>query len=329
MNNYASDAQYGKTQDGMPWGLDGKQLSKEHYSYDSDELTPNVDWGKYENEETRRPYYDFYTWQQDSTILKAAGFSRTEDVCHDIAGAGRHFTEVIAENSNTGVKYVTLGEQPTSAVGYCYSRNKRNSDGTVDVKWYLPSADELEDFIVPAYSSFKEFQDNYYWTSQPAYIRNIFYYEYQRNALSGKSIARPTVYDDNTKYARATKVIYENGEYKPAKSGLDSLPTPIVDNRSRNNRGNYEIVGYFYVMHQYKRYYKNIWSSATEEIGPDRTDVQKNKDAGIDVTNGSYDEWYDEKYYVHLGHLENMMQEGYQPRTKNNRVRCVRANQSN
>ena len=322
--NYDVEDSYGQTkQEGMPWGLNGKQLSKEHYSYDSDELTPNVAWAKYE-QEAPRPYYDFYTWEQDSTILKAAGFSRTEDVCHDISGAGRHFTEVIAENPNSDVKYITLGEQPTSAVQYCYSRNKRNSDGTVDVKWYLPSADELEDFIVPAYSTFKEFQDNYYWTSQPAYIRNIFYYEYQRNAVSGKSIARPTVYDDNTKYARATKVIYKNGEYKPAKSGLDSLPTPIVDNRYRNNRGNYEIVGYFYVMHQYKRYYEIIWSSATEEIGPDRTDVQTNKDAGIDVTNGSYDEWYDEKYYVHLGHLENMMQEGYQLRTKNNRVRCVR-----
>ena len=56
---------------------------------------------------------------------------------------------------------------------------------------------------------------------------------------------------------------------------------------------------------------------------------------GIDPTNGDYDEWYTEtstgkKYYVHLGHLYNMIQKteegehGYHPRTKNNRVRCVR-----
>jgi hypothetical protein len=32
---------------------------------------------------------------------------------------------------------------------------------------------------------------------------------------------------------------------------------------------------------------------------------------------------------VHLGHLDNMMQEGYQPRTKNNRVRCVRVDPNN
>lgn len=322
--NYDVEDIYSQTkQEGMPWGLNGKQLSKEHYSYDSDELTPNVAWAKYE-QEAPRPYYDFYTWEQDSTILKAAGFSRTEDVCHDIAGAGRHFTEVIAENPNSDVKYITLGEQPTSAVQYCYSRNKRNSDGTVDVKWYLPSADELEDFIVPAYSTFEEFQDNYYWTSQPAYIRNIFYYEYQSSRVGSKTITRPIVYDDNTKYARATKVIYENGEYKPAKSGLDSLPTPIVDNRTLNGRGNYEIVGYFYVMHYYKRYYKSVISGVSEEYGSDKTQVQKDKEAGKDVTKGGYDEWYDSKYYVHLGHLENMMQDGYQPRTKNNRVRCVR-----
>ena len=72
------------------------------------------------------------------------------------------------------------------AVEYCYSRNKRNADGTVDVKWYLPSADELEDFIVAGYSAFKEFQDNYYWTSQPAYIRNAFYYEYYDGSKSNR-----------------------------------------------------------------------------------------------------------------------------------------------
>ena len=322
--NYDVEDVYGQIkQEGMPWGLNGVQLSNEHYSYDSAELTPNVDWAKYEKT-APRPYYDFYTWEQDSEVLIAAGFDGTEEVCHNFAGAGQHFTEVIASNSNSGVEYRYLGESAKSAVEYCYNRNKINpEDGTVDVKWYLPSADELEDFIVAAYSTFKEFQDNYYWTSQPAYIRNIFYYEYQSSRLGGKKITRPIVYDDNTKYARATKVIYENGGYKPAKSGLNSEPTPIVDNRSRNDKGNYEIVGYFYVMHYYKHYYKSVISGVSEEYGSDKTKVQENKEAGIDVTNGDYDEWYDSKYYVHLGHLENMMQEGYQPRTKNNRVRCA------
>lgn len=321
--NYDVEDVYGQTkEEGMPWGLDGKQLSNEHYSYDSAELTPNVDWAKYEKT-APRPYYDFYTWEQDSEVLIAAGFDGTEEVCHNFAGAGQHFTEVIANNTNSGVAYRNLGESAESAVEYCYNRNKRNPNGTVDVKWYLPSADELEDFIVAAYSTFKEFQDNYYWTSQPAYIRNIFYYEYQRNSISSKSISRPIVYDDNTKYARATKVIYEDGEYVPAKSGLNSEPTPSVDNRSRNDKAGYENVGYFYVMHQYKRFYKSVISGATEEIGPDRTGVMDKKH-GDDLTNGAYDEWYDNKYYVHLGHLDNMMQEGYQPRTKNNRVRCAR-----
>lgn len=320
--NYDVEDVYGQTkEEGMPWGLNGVQLSNEHYSYDSAELTPNVDWAKYE-QTAPRPYYDFYTWEQDSEVLIAAGFDGTEEVCHNFAGAGQHFTEVIANNPNSGVAYRNLGESAKSAVEYCYNRNKRNpEDGTVDVKWYLPSADELEDFIVAAYSTFKEFQDNYYWTSQPAYIRNIFYYEYQRNVFSSKSISRPIVYDDNTKYARATKVIYEDGEYVPAKSGLNSEPTPSVDNRSRNDKAGYENVGYFYVMHQYKRFYKSVLG-ATEEIGPDRTGVIDKK-YGDDLTNGAYDEWYDEKYYVHLGHLDNMMQEGYHKRTKKNRVRCA------
>ena len=321
--NYDVEDVYGQTkEEGMPWGLDGVQLSKEHYSYDSSELTPNVNWTNYEKT-APRPYYDFYTWAQDSTILKAAGFAKTEDVCHNFAGAGQHFTEVIAKHPNSGVKYFTLGEQANSAVEYCYNRNKRNPDGTVKVEWYLPSADELEDFIVAAYSTYKEFQDNYYWTSQPAYIRNMFYYEYQQNGLSSKNISRPTVYDDNTKYARATKVVHKDGNFEPAKSGLNPEPEPTVDNRSRNGRGTYENVGYFYVMHFYKRYYQNFWSSATEEYGPDKTNIQTNIENGVNVTNGDYDEWYDNKYYVHLGHLDNLMQEGYHKRTKKNRVRCA------
>ena len=30
------------------------------------------------------------------------------------------------------------------------------------------------------------------------------------------------------------------------------------------------------------------------------------------------------RYHIHVGHLYDMAQEGYQPRTKNNRVRCAR-----
>ena len=306
-----------KKEEGMRWGLEGVQLSNSHYSYDNS-LTPNVDWEKYESSGTKRPYYDFYTWKQDSTVLKTAGLAQST-ARHEFAG--RDFTKEIAENSNASVRNLTLAQQADGAVEYCYNRNKRKSDGSIEkVDWYLPSADELEDFIVSAYSDFKEFQDNYYWTSQPAYIRNIFYYEHQSSIISSKTVTHVIVYDDNPNYARATKVVYNDGKYFPSHSGLDPKPTPSVDRREPTAENNntdmtgYENIGYFYQQHKWKRWRSGI--SMKEEYGPDIKGNYYKGDDGYTYNGKSY--------YFHLGFLDEMMQEGYHKRTKNNRVRCVR-----
>ena len=317
--NYDAEDSYGQTkQEGMPWGLNGVQLSKEHYSFNVS-LTPNVDWAKYETKGAR-PYYDFYTWRQDSLVLKNANIAKTDDRSHDINSVGQHFTSKIYQNSNGGVAVLTMAEQADGAVEYCYNRNKRKSDGSIaEVVWYLPSADELEDFIVPAYSTFKEFQDNYYWTSQPAYIRNVFYYEYQARRTSGKTISAPIVYDDNTSYARATKIVRKDGAFIPAKSGLNFSPTPDV-NRTPSG---YTNVGYFDKMHYYKHYYASIFSGLTEVYGPDK----------LKDENRTGDEQYSHNgdYFFHLQiPVESLIEKtndgehGYHLRTKYNRVRCVR-----
>ena len=286
--NFDTADSYGQTkEEGMSWGLDGVQLSNKHYSFNPN-LTPRVSWPTYETKATR-PYYDFYIKKHDSFASSNGGTVREYP--------GQAFTTEIANNTNAGITYLTMADQANSAVEYCYNRNKKNSDGTVDVNWYLPAADELEDIIVAGFSEFKEFQDNYYWTSQPAYIRNIFYYE------DGGVVVSPTVYDDNTGYARATKVIRQDGEFKYAKSGLDTEPTPYV-NRTQDG---YTNLGYFHQMH----YWKGRW-----DYGPVKAGTQE---AGDERYTYNY-----KKYYIHLGFLDNMMQEGYQPRTKSNRVRCVR-----
>ena len=171
--NYDAEESYGQTKDeGMPWGLNGVQLSNEHNSFKIDE--DNTDWNNYVASTTLLKY-DFYIRKYDTFA--------DNSVLHNYAG--QHFTSDIYKKSNGGVKKLTMDQQPSGAVEYCYNRNKRNSDGSIaKVEWYLPSADELEDFIVPAYGSFEEFQDNYYWTSQPAYIRNAFYYEYREYSSS-------------------------------------------------------------------------------------------------------------------------------------------------
>ena len=285
--NFDTADLYAQTkEEGMPWGLNGKQLSNKYYSFNPN-LTPNVSWPTYETKATR-PYYDFYIKKHDSFASSNGGTVREYP--------GQAFTTEIANNRNAGITYLTMADQANSAVEYCYNRNKKNSDGTVDVKWYLPAADELEDIIVAGFSEFKEFQDNYYWSSQPAYIRNIFYYQ-------DGGIVSPTVYDDNTGYARATKVIRQDGEFKYAKSGLDTEPTPYV-NRTQDG---YTNLGYFHQMH----YWKGRW-----DFGPVKAGTQEAGDERYTYNN--------QYYYIHLGFLDDMMQEGYQPRTKSNRVRCVR-----
>ena len=321
--NYDAEDSYGQTKDeGMPWGPDGR-LSYIHDSFTCNET--NSDWKNYIKANPIK--YDFYIGKHDDDNENSDLYTKDGGTLHNFAG--QEFTKEIAENSNAAVEYLTLGEQADGAVEYCYNRNKRNSDGTVDVKWYLPSADELEDFIVAAYSDFKEFQDNYYWTSQPAYIRNAFYYEYYDGSKSNSNREDTyvfTTYEDNPEYARATKVVYANGKYDYVKSGLNKTPAEPHDMDAGCKDKN-EIVyndTYFNVMYGWYRY--TTWSlfqgtqTKTEE-----------KTMTVDE---HFDEYRDgnktnKRYHIHLGHLYDMIQttakeeHGYHLRTKNNRVRCA------
>lgn len=329
LHNFDAEDSYGQTkQEGMPWGLDGVQLSNEYTSFDTDRAGSG--WKSDYTSKHPLPYYDFYIGKHDDDNENSDEYTKDGGTLHNYAG--REFTEKIVKNPNSDVKYLTTVDQASGAVEYCYNKNKRNSDGSVDVQWYLPSADELEDFIVAGYSSFKEFQDNYYWTSQPAYIRNVFYYEYLRLIGSDDTYAF-TIYEDNKEYARATKVVYDSGKYDYVPSGLDSTPTPLVDNRAKNGESNSTIFGYFYMMRYWKR---DTWGG--KDYGQDKKGIADAIKNGIDVTNGNYDEAFKDtkdgkRYYFHLGHLYNMVQKtevngkeetGYRKRTESNRVRCVR-----
>ena len=312
--NYDAEDSYGQTKDeGMQWGLNGVQISKEHRSFTNSR--GNSSWNSYLNDNVL-PTYDFYIEKHDGDFAAAAGATMVHSY------AGQHFTEDIVNKSNNGVNNLTMDQQPSGAVEYCYNRNKRNTDGSITkILWYLPSADELEDFIVPAYGTFEEFQNNYYWTSQPAYIRNVYYYE------DGSNTFPFIVYDDNPEYARATKVLAKgNNVYEYALSGLNEK-TNVIDpstGKILDFTGSGETnFGYFYMMYR--------WKSGT----PDTTFGQ-NGFGGV-VNGKQYQgEEFDEKsggskgkrYHVHLGHLYDMTQEGYHHRTQNNRVRCARADLS-
>ena len=317
--NYDAEDSYGQTkQEGMPWGLNTVQLSNKYNSFTINEN--NTQWNEY-LKTTDVPKYDFYIKKYDSGVVEECSATKIREF------AGQEFTKEIAENPNSDIEYLTMADQAESAVEYCYNRNKRNADGTVDVVWYLPSADELEDFIVPAYSTFEEFQDNYYWTSQPAYYRNVFYYEYDHSYWDKKmTIYCFPVYDDNTYYARATKVVYNNGAYDYVPSGLNTIPNPEVD--KTHGLINF---GWFYMMHKWKRTvnivgsgsykYEKYYSNPALFNGGEEFDYKVNSSESQG------------RYYVHLGHDEDMIQKtkydetgetGYKKRTESHRVRCVR-----
>lgn len=100
---------------------------------------------------------------------------------------------------------MTLNDRPRSAFEYCFNRNKRNMDGTIDMqydykswydaylevtngsKWFLPGIRQMEDALTQYYTTFGEFQTDYYWSSSAGE---------REGGTSGQSTTR----------ARATKV---------------------------------------------------------------------------------------------------------------------------
>ena len=317
--NYDAEDSYGQTkQEGMPWGLENTQLSNEHNSFYIDEN--NTDWNNYVKNNPLLKY-DFYIGKYDSFVsdgVTVHGF------------AGQHFTEKIynatKNNSdvNKKVNVLTMADQPKGAVEYCYNRNKRDANGNVvKVEWYLPSADELEDFIVPAYASFEEFQDNYYWTSQPAYIRDAFYYEYATGSSKSRNVSDSyafVAYEDNKQYARATKVVAKgNDVYEYTLSGLNKIPTDAHNMDAGCINANEQLLDGAYFTNMYAWY---RWNGGTSpETWTEDTHFNEKKNGG---ETGN-------RYHVHVGHTFDKMyqvnengEHGYHLRTKSNRVRCAR-----
>lgn len=105
--------------------------------------------------------------------------------------------EVEAERSgswpfyNYSYAHLTLNSKPKTAAGYCYVKNKRDSDGNVpNPKWYLPGIRELERMLEDYYIEYTEFQNNYYWSSAAGEHNdgNVFNsYENLNNARATKA----------------------------------------------------------------------------------------------------------------------------------------------
>ena len=211
LHNFDPNDPFNNKTDGMFWGLDGMQLShrRDAFKYDgilSNSITNNIK-SLLRELDPQFYLYDFYTPRDEATV-GTNGVTINER-------AGHAFTSDIV--ATAGIGPLKLNETAGSAVEYCYNKNKRNAAGIVsEIKWYLPAIDEIEDIVMGAYGTFTDFQNKYYWSSQPAYD----YYTYHYRGLGGLNSGDGNFFNDNLYSARATKIDYQSSVYNTIKSGM-------------------------------------------------------------------------------------------------------------
>ena len=250
LNNYVSDDIYGQTQEGMPWGLDGVQLSNRIQAIKIEESTGFINFingiGKYLGWDLNgmytnviqgmknAKYYDFYL-TRDGWIL--ADGEKAEDYKRDYSGfifneeiatilKKNYATQQVAHTEDQGylaqIEKLNLTQSPSSAFAYCYHKNKRNNDGeVVEQKWFLPAIDEIEDIALGAYDEFdRVFQNKKYWSCQPAYDKNRLSMDVMVSGWNPGDVLAD-YYSDDLDRARATSVYTTNGvNYQNIDSGV-------------------------------------------------------------------------------------------------------------
>lgn len=228
LHNFDADDSYGQTDfEGMQWGLPNIQLSYDHSAISFNQILADTFTSE------RKANYDYYVEEHDSDasgeMHNRVGFDFCSEIIQVVNGQGDHDTD---DSNNIDVLH--LGQDPESAIEYCYNKNKRNANGQVatsansdNMKWYLPAIDQIEDIVMSeygdgqkTYTRFLDFQDKYYWSCQPSYIRNYAWYSGTITQFFGA--VHGAYYIDDTQYARATSVSYTSGTYKNSPSGVVS-----------------------------------------------------------------------------------------------------------
>ncbi len=190
----------------MAWGLDSVQLSEnDNAIYISGTLWDGLVNFLADNANLN-PKYDFYLPSDVNT---------TQLTTHAFDGLA--FSNKIAKKTgiDASISNLLLNGDPSSAIEYCYNKNKRDANGNIvitettsngkkyyssnQVKWFLPSIDQIEEIVISAYQDFAVFQSKWYWSSQPAYSIYDLHYE-------GVTTSDGHFYQDNLSHARATRV---------------------------------------------------------------------------------------------------------------------------
>ena len=142
---------------------------------------------------------------------------------------GCNYTSFVVNYLDEDQATMTLNEKPMSAFQYCHNKNKRrDSDGKVPAsyhtlgggwlpityyedsnnsKWFLPGIRQMEDALTQYYTTFPEFQGDYYWSSSAA-KRGI------TGGAQDEDRARATSIDEDGNYAESNESqssFYPNG----------------------------------------------------------------------------------------------------------------------
>lgn len=233
LHNFDADDNFGQTEyEGMQWGLLGVQLS---YDINAVQIS-GTGFADIKNDiaSNYAPYYDFYITKHDAAIMTNAenrrdysGFIFTTEIIQEINGATNNDTD-----TSNDINVLQLDEDPKSAIEYCFNKNKRNNkgqvvwqntDGTYDqsqLNWYLPAIDEIEDIVMSKYGNnlntyarFLDFQNKYYWSSQPSYFNNYMHYSIGQWVFIWINADDYGSYSiDDTSRARATRVRYDEAK---------------------------------------------------------------------------------------------------------------------
>ena len=231
LHNFDSEDNFGLTDyEGMPWGLDGLQISSKNQAAFIDPASESfllkvLGWIGINTKEfldesigQLAPKYDFYLQRDytngmpDNIIRNYSGYDFTKEI-------------VRVAKDNNKFSAGTLDVDPNSAVEYCYNKNRRD-DGTgalseASMHWYMPATDELEDIVQSAYTEFNVFQDKFYWSSQPSFVYSDFIVNVQVWIFNGSATGK--YYDDDVARARSTKIAYDASQanpYVPVSSGV-------------------------------------------------------------------------------------------------------------
>ena len=149
-----------------PYGEDeGGVIYMEQYEEYLDHYDP---LDKYNTEQI----YIGLEWGLNGEWIRSWGDGAAED--NYVQGLA-YTNQIVSDAEQTKMN---LNETPRSAAEYCYNRNKRETDGSIldgptlwdwsrpdNRKYFLPGIRQMEDALTQYYQTFREFQNNFYWSS--------------------------------------------------------------------------------------------------------------------------------------------------------------------